>query len=83
MLGVTQTREGNLKMIISEGESTNGPIMKIGNTQTPVKFDVDPDTYYEKWFAEAPTHHCAMSICHNASLFKKVGYMMSIDTVTI
>ncbi|MFC5531442.1 hypothetical protein [Cohnella yongneupensis] len=27
--------------------------------------------YMTQWFAEAPTHHCAMSIGHNASLFRK------------
>ncbi|HUC92879.1 MAG TPA: L-fucose/L-arabinose isomerase family protein [Paenibacillus sp.] len=75
-LNVTQTGDGKLKLIISEGESTNGPIMKIGNTQTPVKFRKHPDDYMTQWFAEAPTHHCAMSIGHNASLFRKVGELM-------
>lgn len=46
----------------------DGPIMKIGNTQTPVKFKKHPDQYMEQWFTEAPTHHCSMSIGHNGSL---------------
>jgi L-arabinose isomerase len=82
-LGLTQTVKGKLKFIISEGISTNGETMKIGNTQTPVKFSVDPDSYYERWFEEAPTHHCAMSIGHNAAVLEKVGYLMDIDTVKI
>jgi L-arabinose isomerase len=82
-LNVTQTGDGKLKLIISEGESTNGPIMKIGNTQTPVKFREHPDDYMKRWFAEAPTHHCAMSIGHNASLFEKVGELMDIHYVTL
>ncbi|MCM2532795.1 L-fucose/L-arabinose isomerase family protein [Neobacillus pocheonensis] len=82
-LNVTQTEDGKLKFIISEGESTNGPIMRIGNTQTPVKFRLHPDEYMEKWFMEAPTHHCAMSIGHNASLFQKVGQLMNIRQVTL
>src|SRR5690606_8417477 len=68
-LGVTQTGDGKLKLIISEAESTDGPIMKIGNTQTPVKFRMPPDDYMDRWFAEAPTHHCAMSIGWNGKLF--------------
>lgn len=83
MLGLTQTANGKLKLIISEGISTDGPTMKIGNTQTPVKFKLTPDLYYEKWFAEAPTHHCAMSIGHNGKLMEKVGYLMDIETVVI
>ncbi len=82
-LGLTQTWDGKLKMIISEGEATNDEVMKIGNTQTHVKFNNDPDTYFERWFEEAPTHHCAMSVGKNASLFKKVGDLMKIKTVVI
>ncbi|MBD0380003.1 L-fucose/L-arabinose isomerase family protein [Paenibacillus sedimenti] len=82
-LNVTQTGDGRLKLIISEGESTNGPIMQIGNTQTPVRFRKDPDAYMEQWFQEAPTHHCAMSIGHNASLFKKVGELLYCKHVTL
>ncbi|MED4910984.1 L-fucose/L-arabinose isomerase family protein [Brevibacillus centrosporus] len=82
-LNVTQTGEGKLKMIISEGDSTNGPIMKIGNTQTPVKFRQHPDDYMEKWFQEAPTHHCAMAIGHQAKLFQKVAELMGIPQVTL
>ena len=43
----------------------------------------DPDTYMDKWFAEAPTHHCALSMGHNASLFQKVGILMHMETVTL
>ncbi|NQX57806.1 L-fucose/L-arabinose isomerase family protein [Paenibacillus qinlingensis] len=82
-LNVTQTGDGKLKLISSEGESTNGPIMKIGNTQTPVKFREHPDAYMSRWFAEAPTHHCAMSIGHNASQFQKVAELMKLKHVIL
>ncbi|MGO4274308.1 arabinose isomerase, partial [Paenibacillus sp. TAF58] len=82
-LNVTQTGDGRLKLISSEGESTNGPIMKIGNTQTPVKFRDHPDVYMSRWFAEAPTHHCAMSIGHNASMFQKVAELMKVKHVIL
>lgn len=82
-LNVTQTRDGKLKFIISEAEATNGPIMKIGNTQTPVRFKDDIDTYMTKWFAEAPTHHCALAVGHNAAVLEKVGILMDIPTVVL
>jgi L-arabinose isomerase len=77
-LNVTQTRDGNLKLISGEGESTKGPIMRIGNTQTPVKFRTHPDEHLERWFSEAPSHHCAISVGHNATLFEKVGALLQI-----
>ncbi|GLX68454.1 L-fucose/L-arabinose isomerase family protein [Paenibacillus glycanilyticus] len=82
-LNLTQTGDGKMKLIISEGQSKNGPIMRIGNTQTPVKFNQHPDEYMSKWFNEAPTHHCALSIGHNASLFQKVGELMDMVHVTL
>ena len=75
-LNVTQTIDGRLKFIISEAEATNGTIMTIGNTQTHARFKEDPDTYMERWFAEAPTHHFALSVGHNASVFVKVADLL-------
>lgn len=82
-LNVTQTVDGKLKLIISEGAATSGDIMKIGNTQTHVKFNYHPDEYMERWFKEAPTHHCALSLGHNASSFQKVGELMTIKHSTL
>ncbi len=82
-LGCTQTIDGKLKFIITEAESTDGEIMTIGNTQTPVRFKCDPDTYMDQWFAEYPTHHFAMSIGHNGKLFEKIATMMNIPSVTL
>lgn len=82
-LACTQTIDGKLKFIITEAESTDGPIMTIGNTQTPVRFKKDPDSYMDDWFAQAPTHHFAMSIGHNASLFKKAADLLEIESVQL
>lgn len=82
-LGVTQTNEGVLKLIISEGNSIDGPIMKIGNTQTHVKFSEQPDLYMERWVNEAPTHHCAISVGHNSRLLEKVANLLNITSRTL
>lgn len=82
-LGLTQTAEGRYKFIISEGMATDKQIMNIGNTQTQVDFGVSPDEYYDKWFRQAPPHHCAMSVGHNAALFLKVAGLLGIEAVVI
>lgn len=82
-VGVTQTVEGRLKFIVTEAESTDGTIMSIGNTQTPVKFKKDPDSYMDEWFAEAPTHHFAMAVGHNASLYEKISVVLGINYVIL
>ena len=77
-LGVTQTAGGRLKFIVTEAEATDDEIMTIGNTQTHVRLANDPDTWYERWLMEAPTHHFAMSVGHNAALFRKVADLTGV-----
>ncbi|MGI6112270.1 MAG: L-arabinose isomerase family protein [Bilifractor sp.] len=77
-LGVTQTGDGKLKFNISEGEAVDAPILLNGNTSTHIRFREDPVEYMDRWFAEAPTHHLALSVGHNASLFIKIAQMMDI-----
>lgn len=82
-LGITQTIEGKLKLIISEGEAIKEQILMIGNTQTHIRFATHPDQYMDKWFAEAPTHHCALSLGHNAALFKKTADLLGVNCVEV
>ena len=82
-LGVTQTKDGLLKMIISEGEAVDEQTLMIGNTSTHVRFPLLPAEYMDKWFKEAPTHHCAMAVGHSGELFKKTADLLKIKSVEI
>lgn len=82
-LGITQTGDGRMKMIVSEGEAIKEQILMIGNTQTHIRFQNHPDEYFDRWFREAPTHHCAMSVGHNAALFTKTADILGLNRVVI
>lgn len=82
-LGITQTGDGKMKMIISEAEAIKEQILMIGNTQTHIRFKYHPDDYMDRWFMEAPTHHCSMSIGHNASLFEKTADLLNLKNVMV
>jgi L-arabinose isomerase len=84
-LGVTQTLDGRLKMIVNQGQATDGEILRIGNTMTPVRFAMRPREFMDAWFAHGPTHHFAMSIGHNARLFQKVATLLGwpFETITL
>ncbi|MCX7711519.1 MAG: L-fucose/L-arabinose isomerase family protein [Clostridia bacterium] len=82
-LGVSQTGDGKMKMIISEAEAIKAQILMIGNTQTHIRFNGSPDEYMDRWFMEAPTHHCSMSVGHNASLFSKTADLLGINKVIV
>lgn len=81
-LGLTQTGQG-LRLIVSEGTAVKLPILMIGNTQTHVDFKMDLDAYMDEWFRAAPTHHCAMSVGHNASLFEKTARLLDVECVRV
>lgn len=42
IFAVTQTRDGRLKMLAAEGESLPGPTLKIGNTNSRLRFFLPP-----------------------------------------
>ena len=82
-LGLTQTGAGKLRLSASEGVAVKHPILTIGNTQTHVDFGMPLDDYMDQWFQYAPTHHCAMSVGHNARLFEKVAQLLGVEYVKV
>jgi L-arabinose isomerase len=71
IFGCTQTRSGDLKFLVAEGESIPGPILQIGNTNSRIRFNLEPAAFVDSWCAEAPTHHCALGVGHLASVLRK------------
>ncbi len=82
-LGVTQTYGGKVRLIVSEGMAIDAETLAIGNTQTHIDFGMPLDDYMDDWFKWAPTHHCALSIGHNYSLFEKFALLSGIEIVKV
>lgn len=83
LLAMTQTAEGRLKMITAEGESEAGPILRIGNTNSRLRFPLAPAAFLNQWCAEGPTHHCALGTGHNHSAIAKAGELLGIPAVKV
>jgi L-arabinose isomerase len=83
LLGMTQTADGNLKMICAEGESIAGPILPIGNTNSRLKFALGPADFINKWCEEGPTHHCALGVGHNRGAIAKLSELMGIPLASV
>jgi L-arabinose isomerase len=66
LLNVTQTSDGKRRAVVDDGEALKAPNLKLGNTMAHVRFALGPTEMMNRWFAHAPTHHCAMSVGHNA-----------------
>ncbi|HMN26946.1 MAG TPA: L-fucose/L-arabinose isomerase family protein [Caldilineaceae bacterium] len=83
ILTVTQTADGRLKLLAAEGESIPGPTMQIGNTNSRLRFGLDPAAFMNRWAQEGPTHHCALGVGHQVSKLKKLARLLDIELVVV
>ncbi len=83
ILGMTQTADGRLKLLAAEGEAVPGGTMQIGNTNSRLKFSLDPATFMNAWCAHGPTHHCALGVGHQLSKLKKLAHLMDLELTAV
>ena len=83
ILGLTQTREGRFKMIAAEGESLPGPILRIGNTNSRIRFSLPPAEFVNRWCLEGPTHHCALGVGHRLGEIEKVARLLGVPLARV
>ncbi|MFN7936673.1 MAG: L-fucose/L-arabinose isomerase family protein [Bryobacteraceae bacterium] len=83
ILGMTQTAGGSLKMVAAEGESIPGPTLRIGNTNSRLKFPQGPRQFVNAWCETGPTHHCALGIGHLRSSLRKFSELSAIPLIEV
>ena len=83
ILGVTQTADGDLKLVAAEGESIAGPTFRIGNTNSRVRFASGPTEFFDAWCAEGPTHHVALGVGHHLSRLRKVADLLGLELAVV
>lgn len=83
ILGMTQTAEGKLKMLAAQGESIAGSTMQIGNTNSRLKFKLDPAAFMDEWCSHGPTHHCALGVGNQIEKIKKLARLLQLELALI
>lgn len=83
ILGFTQTAAGGFKVLAAEGESIPGPTLRIGNTNSRLRFAPGPAEFVNAWCMEGPTHHCALGIGHRAAEIRKIATLLDLPFVQI
>ena len=83
ILGMTQTAEGRLKLLAAEGESIPGPRLEIGNTNSRLKFGLDPAEFMNRWSEQGPTHHCALGVGRQVNKIRKLARLLDLELVVI
>ncbi|MEO6150666.1 MAG: L-fucose/L-arabinose isomerase family protein [Mucilaginibacter sp.] len=82
LLSVVEGKDG-IFLLVAEGESVEGPILQIGNTNSRYRFSIGAKQFVNKWSKQGPSHHCAIGVGHIASKIKKLGDILNIETVHI
>ncbi len=82
LLSVCEGRDG-ISLLVAEGESVPGPVLKIGNTNSRYRFPIDARTFINKWSKAGPSHHCAISVGHIAAALEKTAYLLDIPIVKV
>lgn len=83
LLSVVQRGDGSVVLQVAEGESVEGPIMQIGNTNSRYRFSLGAKGFMNAWSKGAPAHHCAIGVGHIADKIEKLGHLLNIDVVRI
>jgi L-arabinose isomerase len=83
ILGCTQTRDGQLKLVAAEGESIPGATFRIGNTNSRLRFGLPPAPFLEAWSAEGPTHHVALGIGHQIEPIRRVARLLDLELAVV
>lgn len=89
ILGLTQTGDGRLKWLVSEGWSLPGEILHIGNTNSRLRFtekpvdDFDVAAWMNAWAAQGPTHHVALGVGHHTGALSKMAAVMGLECVVL
>ncbi|MDR1485512.1 MAG: hypothetical protein LBT09_11905 [Planctomycetaceae bacterium] len=83
LLSVIDAPDGNAAFLIAEGESVEGQILEIGNTNSRYKFATGARAFIDAWCSHGPAHHCAIGIGHIASDIEKLAQLLGIPAIRV
>ena len=83
LLALTQTADGLLKLLGSEGLSIPGATLQIGNTNSRVKFKCGMTNFVSRWCSEGPTHHCALGVGHVLPVVRRIASLLRLPYVEV
>ena len=82
LLSVVEKEDG-LALLCAEGESVEGPVLQIGNTNSRYRFSSGIRSFIESWSKEGPSHHCAVGTGHVAEELSRLAFLLNIPVIQV
>ncbi|WP_298763497.1 L-fucose/L-arabinose isomerase family protein [uncultured Polaribacter sp.] len=82
LLSVVEGKD-DVFLLVAEGESVEGPVLQIGNTNSRYRFSIGARNFMNEWSKQGPSHHCAIGVGHIANKIEKLGNILNLRVVKI
>lgn len=82
LLSVVEGKD-DIFLLVAQGESVEGPVLNIGNTNSRYRFSISAKQFMNQWSKKGPAHHCAIGVGHITHKIEKLGQILNIDVVKI
>ena len=82
LLSVVEGKD-DVFLLVAEGESAEGPVLHIGNTNSRYRFSIGARAFMNEWSKQGPSHHCAIGVGHIANKIEKLGKLLNLRTVRV
>jgi len=82
LLSVVEGKDG-IFLLVAEGESVEGPVLEIGNTNSRYRFPIGAKRFLNEWSKQGPAHHCTIGIGHIACKIEKLAKLLEIKVVIV
>lgn len=82
LLSVVEGKD-DVFLLVAEGESVEGPVLHIGNTNSRYRFSIGARSFMNAWSKQGPSHHCAIGVGHIANKIEKLGILLNLRVVRI
>lgn len=83
LLSVVEDRARGFKLLVAEGESVPGEVLRLGNTNSHYRFPIGAKAFVEAWNEQGPAHHCAVGVGHVARSIEKVALLIDVPHTRI
>jgi L-arabinose isomerase len=83
VLSLVEDCECGFMLLTAQGESVEGEILEIGNTNSRYRFPPGARGFLEGWNSHGPAHHCAIGRGHIADQLEKVAWLLGMRCVQV